>query len=629
MLHLVTNFLSLGGLVGIFCLTGWLADRILWRGRGLEPFAVVGWFGLGASMWIGWVFLLAAGQLLARSTFLLTAALVLVMAWRYRRLVAEGDRPVNRVDVGPRFDLSSRILAVLVGLTLVVLWLQAHWPVISWDANVYHLTVPKLYLENQGFYRIPFNVYSNWPLNAQLLFVVALVARDYLLAKALHFAFGVATLLLIVRAARTTDRVWAGWIGAVFFLINPVVLDEMRAAYVDLALAFFFLLAFVFMHRALGEEEARGRHLLLAGVFAGVASGIKPTGAMVILCLLIVYLVASLRQGRGPLAALAGSLKIAVPAGLLLVPWLVKSWILTGNPVYPFLFEWWGGPEWSLDLGAQFRAWQRGIGMGRSALDYLLLPYRVIVAGGSGYEHFDGRISPVWLGLVPLAAVFGRHRPLVMRSLGAAGIYFGLWALSSQQMRFLIPVLPLLSIAAAIALAEWAARLGEGIRPWFRSSVNLAAGATLLIVSGSILPPTVRMVGHFLTEADAGRTEFVHPVFLFIDEELPPAAKLLFLNTNHGFFCEREFIADSFFEASQINDRLRSRAGKEGVASVLRELEITHLLIENRDRSVPWPRALYDFLNDPERVRRVYRSPDRAYDVVEVLLGVPAPSGSL
>jgi hypothetical protein len=111
----------------------------------------------------------------------------------------------------------------------------------------------------------------------------------------------------------------------------------------------------------------------------------------------------------------------------------------------------------------------------------------------------------------------------------------------------------------------------------------------------------------------------VHPVFEFIDEELPPDARLLFLNTNHGFFCDREFVADSFFEASQINALLRQEEGPEGVGRALRALGITHLLIENRDRFVPWPESLFEYLNDRSRTQPLWRSEDKVYDVVEVL----------
>lgn len=626
MVYLAANGLGLIGLVGIFYLTGWLFDQVLMAGRGAEPVPTAGRFGLGAAVWMGWVFLLAALQMLSPSALGLVAVLTLATVWRYRRNTARGFQSTPASESSPGQGPLASVMAGFLGLILVGLWLQALWPQLSWDANAYHLTVPRLYLEHGGFRRIPFNVYSNWPLNTQLLFALALAIRDYVLAKAIHFVFGLATLLVVYSSVRGASRPWTGWLGGALFLVNPVVLDELRAAYVDLALAFFLLLAFLMVHHALENRQDRGRSLIVAGVFSGVVAGIKPTGVSAVLCLLALYLVVTLRQRERPGQILDGLTRIAVPTGVLLAPWGIKSWILTGNPVYPFLYRVLGGPEWSAELGVQLQSWQQGMGMGRTWIDYLLLPWRVMVAGGSGYDHFDGRISPLWLVLVPLGLVVGRRQPLIIRSLGVAGLYFILWALSSQQMRFLIPILPLLAIAGALAVAELGQRLKPTAEPMFRWGAGLGVIALLMVVSSSMVVPTWRMLGRYLELDDPVMEVGAHPVFGYINETLPEDARLMLLNTNHGFFCEREFVADSFFEASQLNAALRSRDGKQGIQATLEEMEITHLLIENRDRYVPWPRSLAEFLNDPDLARRIYRAPDSSFDVVEVV-GASRPSG--
>ena len=59
-----------------------------------------------------------------------------------------------------------------------------------------------------------------------------------------------------------------------------------------------------------------------------------------------------------------------------------------------------------------------------------------------------------------------------------AAVFFVFWALSSQQMRFLLPALPLLAMAGAVSLGELLGRLRLAWRPW-----QLLAGAALLIVT--------------------------------------------------------------------------------------------------------------------------------------------------
>ncbi|MEO1366228.1 MAG: hypothetical protein AAFX50_03550, partial [Acidobacteriota bacterium] len=88
--------------------------------------------------------------------------------------------------------------------------------------------------------------------------------------------------------------------------------------------------------------------------------------------------------------------------------------------------------------------------------------------------------------------------------------------------------------------------------------------------------------------------------------QLPKDARLLFLNTNQGFFSPRPFIADSFFEASQINDWLRTAASAPEVSDRLRRRSITHILYQHADGGgLPYPQPLFDLLNHPRHVERV------------------------
>jgi hypothetical protein len=67
--------------------------------------------------------------------------------------------------------------------------LLALYPSVSWDADTYHLGVPRLWLDHGGFREIPFNVYSNWPLATELLFSMDLMARGLVSSRLLHCFF--------------------------------------------------------------------------------------------------------------------------------------------------------------------------------------------------------------------------------------------------------------------------------------------------------------------------------------------------------------------------------------------------------------------------------------------------------
>jgi len=280
---------------------------------------------------------------------------------------------------------------------------------------------------------------------------------------------------------------------------------------------------------------------------------------------------------------------MAIPCAVVAAPWFVKSALETGNPVYPLLYSWLGGIEWSPALAEQFAGWHRGIGMGREGLDYLLLPFRVALMGGPGYDRFGGTLNPAWVLLVPVALAAAPRQPIVAWSLGAGIVYFVLWSLSSQQSRFLIPVLPLAAIAAGIALAELTQSLRAPRGRRLAEGGLYLGAAALVVVTAGVTARSLRWRG-----AELGselRSRPVPPVFRYVNERLPADARLLFVDVNRGYLCDRELIADSFFEASQVNELLLDGRSSEEILAVLRSLGITHVLRWGHTRGIPYPRS--------------------------------------
>lgn len=569
---------------------------------------------LGAAVWVAVLFILAAGGGLRPS--IVVAGGVTFVALSSLSLPTWPGSARQRI---PKLDPASLVLVATLGTLLVALLLQTLWPRVSWDANVYHLTVPRLYVEHGGFRRIPFNVYSNWPMNMELLFAGAMLLRDHVVAKLLHFGCGLLIVLELVRQGRRRREAWAGWLAAGLFLANPVVLLEIRLAYVDLAFALFFLLSFLAVDRALGlTGSEKTRWLLLAGVLGGIAAGCKLPGISAVACLAALIVVSSWRRAGFSTWSIS-LVTFLLPAIALQVPWFVKSWLLTGNPVYPFLFDVFGGPEWSAELGEKFATWQRSIGMGRAPLDYLLLPVRVILQGDRGYAAFDGRILSAWLLLIPMSLWVGRRLSIVRRSLGVSGLYFMIWASSSQQMRFLTAILPLLALAAAAAAAQLVTLMrAERSRNWARAVMSLVVAAILSVNGYSYAKRSVGMFRDYLDLGDSVLELAVPPVFQFINRELPRNVRILFINTNHGFFCQREYIADSFFEASQIADLMMDAGSEAEVEHRLRRLGVTHVLIDKRTSNPFYPPVLSAWLENLVRFTPQFVSPDGRHEVFEL-----------
>ena len=607
MAHLLQHAFALAFLAAVLVLPGLTLETRLALGvrPDLRPLARI---VLGLGFWIVCLFLLAACGLL-RPWILWTVAATVIFqagaAW-----LASG----RRIAWPSRPSPSAIPVVLLLAAVLAPLGLLAMTPTVSWDASAYHLTLPRLYLDHGGFREVPFNVYSYWPLGVELLFALALAIDDFVLAKLLHFAFGVATLYALAAGGRAFHRPASGALAALLFLANGVVAFELRVAYVDLAHAFLLLAGLLFMLEARSREP---RALWLSGLCCGLAAGVKLTGiagAAMIGALWLPRL-----AGGGALRSFL--VRFAAPVLALWLLWVLRTTTLAGNPAYPFLHGWLGGPDWSPRLTEQLRAWQSSIGMGREPIDYLLLPLRVALAGGAGYERFDGEIAAFWVVFVPLALWIafrsrGTGAVLARRCLAVAGLYFVYWSLSSQQMRLLIPALPMLALAGAAAWVEVAERLSA--RLWRRAAVAaalVAVAASMIAGEGRALAAGYRTLGVYLRSEGDLVAGAGHPIWGFVNTRLPPEARVLLLNTNQGFFCRREFLADSFFEASQITDWLAPATDAAAVRALLDDRGVNHVLVERRFRGAVYPEALLGLLRDPAQAQPIHRSEDGRFSI--------------
>lgn len=505
---------------------------------------------------------------------------------------SRGVRPRLRAAPSPALVW----MAVPAGVICAAMFVQALSPEIGYDCATYHLTLPKLYLAHGGFLLVPFNVYSHWPQNVELLYGLAMMLQDYVLAKLVHTLFLGLVLVAVYRIVARHGSPSTALAAGLLVLANDVLLFEAPIAYVDIAFAFYLLVAAACVADYL--QTSRISALVLGGCFCGALAGTKLSGFVGIAAVGSMLLLAE-RQ-RFHLRRLAsGSLALGAPALLLALPWYVKSFVYTGNPVFPMLYERLGGIEWSPELSRQFFHWQHSIGMGRGLTDYLLLPWRVIAEGDQGYARFDGKIGPFWLAAVPFSIVVARRAHAARPYLVCAAAYCVLWAASSQQMRFLIAVLPLLAVATGIAFDHVVDRLDASGRTRARAGFFLAACVAAALVARP------RIVGAL--EVGAPSPSAVVPeAYAFVNAHTDTRAKLLLVNTNHGFFLDRAYIADSFFEAPQTYHALAPARSQQELVEMLRRLGVTHVYVEGAEPEPRYPAWLVGYLNDSEWFTRVF-----------------------
>ncbi len=470
---------------------------------------------------------------------------------------------------------SAALALVLAPVVTATLWL-ALAPASAHDALVYHLNLPRHYADIHRIAPLPLNVYGNMPHNLEVLTTLSYILGGEPAARMMDFVMRLAVSAGVFVLARRFVPASGSLLAVLLFLLNPITTTARTAGNIDMGMALFFLLAVVCVFEA--NDAHNRRFLMPASLLAGYLMGCKYTGIFPALSILA-FMILLLRPRPLKRWALVVGLM-----GLPVVPWLVKNLLVTGNPFYPLFASVFESREWSAALGARLVHWQRSMGMGRGFGDYLLIPWNAAVEGqmGRNYRFFDGVISPLPLAVVPLLALM-RNRRTWLTLLGLCVIPFIGWAVTSQQLRFLVPLLPLTSVATAGILWSFDREALGSAKPVVR---NIGVACALALLAIFQVPSLARNTGAVLpvvtgeVSADEYLTDSVHSYAAMrrANETLPADARVLMIWENEGYYLERPYLADSFFEASQIAELAAAAGTPEAFAARMHSAGVSHVV---------------------------------------------------
>lgn len=339
-----------------------------------------------------------------------------------------------------------------LGVTATILFfalISAIAPATGWDACVAHLALPSDYLRTGRIQLMPGNAYTGFPHLLHTLFAVMMMdARLGLFSQLetspqlLNWVFAVmACTSAYALGARLHSRK-AGLIAMAIFATAPVFMDQAGTASLDLAFAgatLAVLTCFVAW-----RQDDRLAWLILGGLIAGASCGIRHTGYVLCVFMGIGIVFAGRKTNWFRPAALFGVLALA-GAG----PWLIRSAILVGNPVFPFflgLFPTHGVDHPDLAALATHETVRT-----TRFMDLLTFPWDLIMDP----EHYDGWSKSPGGVLLALAVpgFFVSGKPArVLWLFAAAG--FVCFFFFQQYARYMLPFFAALMVVAALAACD-------------------------------------------------------------------------------------------------------------------------------------------------------------------------------
>jgi hypothetical protein len=537
--------------------------------------------------------------------------------------------------------LSKKALfAALMGcflLLVISIVILASVPPVSRDALTHHLAIPKLYLKHGGIYEIPSIVFSYYPMNLDLLYMLPLYFGNDIAPKLIHFLFALLTAWLLYRyLAKRLGHAWALF-GAVFFLSLPIIVKLSITVYVDLGLLFFSTAAILGLLKWI-EEHFQIKFLVISAICCGLALGTKYNGLIILFILTIFVAVIYINRTRIPMSndssistrvsignqfkAVGHALLFCLIALLVFSPWMIRNYVWKKNPIYPLYDSWFDSqrtsdsasiddisdngnddsnvvkmPKNSPTTWGPFAI--RKIIYGESWWEIASIPVRIFFQGKDDTpKYFDGKLSPFLL-LLPLFAFYksgDNANALELKRektiLTAFVVLYLLYAFlqTDMRIRYIAPVIPPLVILATFGLSRIADIIpdrSQKLPPWFSASfVLILAGAVLSLNSLYIVKQFTYVEPFRYLNGELDRNAYIlkyrpeFGVIHYANQNLPDNAKILALFLgNRSYYSDRELIfGNNIFkkivkEADSV-DRILGDIQKRGYSHLLVRYDI-------------------------------------------------------
>lgn len=495
-------------------------------------------------------------------------------------------------------------------------------PPVSRDALTHHLAVPKLYLKHGGIYEIPHVVFSYYPMNVDLLYVIPLSFGNDIATKYIHFSFALLTAWMIFNYLYKRLDLFYALLGALFFLSLPLIVKLSITVYVDLGLVFFSTASIVYFLKWI-ECRFKLKHLIISACWCGLALGTKYNGLAILFLLTLfvpfVYVRKSHAGGFGQAKAVGYAAIFMAVALLIFSPWMIRNYHWKQNPIYPLYHSWFShlntpapadisiendsnnrNTDTSLKAGSS-RSQKQRIGLfgyrkiiyNESWWEIALVPLRIFFTGKDGDpQHFDGKLNP-FLFLLPFFAFIRSPKDrsqletekwiwLVFSFLFLLIAFFK----TEMRIRYIAPIVPSLIILSIMGLHQInvlvIARYPAGSSIIPRAVITAVTGMMLLINAVYIMHQfgEVQPIGYL--SGQIGRDAYIetyrkeYPVVQFANKKLPANAKILsiFLG-NRIYHSDKPMISDP----GVLLKAVRKSDSPKRILMVLRKSGLTHMII--------------------------------------------------
>lgn len=511
---------------------------------------------------------------------------LLALTWLLRREIRE-QLGWARSHLAAAFGRHSRnpwlwvpLLLALAALSFPLIYALA--PEVAFDSVCFYSEYARENLKAHRILFFPNLRATHQPLTPVQLFELGMALGGAAGAKLIHFLFFVLLALWVYGLGRLGGRKSA-CIGSVLFISIPVMQWEAATAMIDLPHTLFALCALtLLLLRPLNTHT-----LLAGGLFFGLALASKHQASFYGPFLLVLLAVRARdfgwRRGGGRI------LLFFLTALVVVAPWYLKSYLQTGNPVFPLAQSVFQSPYLNRQIVEIEDAERARFGLGKDAVGALLLPVR-FVTQPTAFRGSPGALAALALPLLWLVLVRRRTEDfgVVLALVAVAYGYTAVWFVTVQEIRFLVPVMPIYVVLLGLLLRPGAGRAASSIG---LAGLTLYAVAYLPPVYGRLQPEfelrlnadslaLQTVLGQVDKDTYIARDFPSIYVYRYINEHLP-ADVYVMSGDGAAYYCDRPFLYTFSKDGTYIFEHtdaesIARRSVEKGVTHAVVDLRYTH-----------------------------------------------------
>jgi 4-amino-4-deoxy-L-arabinose transferase-like glycosyltransferase len=474
-------------------------------------------------------------------------------------------------------------------------------PPIARDALIHHLAIPKLWITHGGFYETPWAVYSYYPMNLELLYLIPLYFGNDIIPNFIHMSFAIGTAAIIYYYLKRKLNHAAALSGFLIFISTPIISKLSTVAYADLGLVFFITASILAFVRWRDSEYKQYQWLLISSVTMGLALGTKYNALIAWFFLTLAMVFICSRDNGNQWKAIRHGLIFFIISLVVFSPWLIKNMILTGNPLYPLFTGIFNnnvvsdGGSYSAASGythvGMFK--MREMFYGESLWEILLIPLRIFFQGQDDYpRYFDGVLNPILIIFVPFAFM-KKDRKIEKFFFLFFSIFFILMTffLDQIRIRYILPAIPflvILTVTGLVNIFKWLTERKSLLRRIYVSGLVLLSLSLLTINVIYIQKYYLKIEPLSYLMKKESRDDFIarhdasYPAIMYINKNTPEKSRIrLILLAGRGYYLNRIYEEDSSMGMDMIRGMMDHSSNEKLFQSYLTSFGCTHLLVRN------------------------------------------------